>query len=459
MKRMIKLLPALGLLMFSLIIAVSCNKVYDELHDVFDKKPVLSKPANKYSSDVVVKWLDLKYRIFLQPQVLQRPGTQSFVVRFYGYLGVALYESAVPGMPSHQSLSGQLTDMPQMPKPEKGKLYHWPASANAALAFVHKSFLPNTSAANKLALDSLEGALNAQYQTEADAATIQRSADFGRAVAKLIVDWSETDGTFAIWPPYVRPVGPGLWVPTPPNFNEPTGGIYRFGDHRTFVPGVLNEASPPLPPAYSTDPSSDFYKMEKEVYDVSQTLTSEQNAQASYWAGTTGGTPAIHWFAILKKVLVEQSAKLDIAALAYCQMGLAQYDAAIVAAKVKYTYNLLRPATYIRDVLGHTTWLPSGPGNPNPDWPDSQVPDHSSSAGVLSSVFGKNYHFNTEGTHVNPARYQGYTFHSFEEAAVHGGTSRFLLGYTTKPAVDAGLSIGFKTVNYMNNKIKFKKGG
>lgn len=83
--------------------------------------------------------------------------------------------------------------------------------------------------------------------------------------------------------------------------------------------------------------------------------------------GGTGGTPAIHWFAILKKILIEQSATLDKAALAYCKVGIGQYDGSVVSFKAKYTYNLLRPVTYIRNVLGHSTWLPfSTPGLPTP---------------------------------------------------------------------------------------------
>ncbi len=47
----------------------------------------------------------------------------------------------------------------------------------------------------------------------------------------------------------------------------------------------------------------------------------------------------------------------------------------------------------------------------------------------------------------------------FEEAAVYAGISRFLKGATIKPSVDVGLGVRFKTVNYMNSRIKFKKGG
>jgi hypothetical protein len=73
----------------------------------------------------------------------------------------------------------------------------------------------------------------------------------------------------------------------------------------------------------------------------------------------------------------------------------------------------------------------------------------------MSSIFGENYRFNTDGS--NPDRFQGYTFNSFEEAAVHVGTSFFLRGFTTKPGAAVGVDLGRKTVEYMDKKIKFKK--
>ncbi len=96
----------------------------------------------------------------------------------------------MPGTTAYQSLSGQLTNMHVMPAAEHGKAYHWPTSTNAALAFLNKSFDTSTSDANKAAMDSLEQALNAEYQLQADAETFQRSVAFAKAVAQRIFVWS-----------------------------------------------------------------------------------------------------------------------------------------------------------------------------------------------------------------------------------------------------------------------------
>src|SRR5678815_5395515 len=119
--------------------------------------------TKNYSAEVALKWMDMQLRLFrtnatplggLPPQ------------RFYAYSAIALYESVVPGMPAYQTLSGQLTDMPEMPQTLPGFAYHWPTCANAALAAMSKKFLANTSVANKNAMDSLENALNTIYQAE-----------------------------------------------------------------------------------------------------------------------------------------------------------------------------------------------------------------------------------------------------------------------------------------------------
>ena len=119
------------------------------------------KQANTFSSDVVLKWIDLNRRILLTTSRVA-PGVR--VNREFGYTGIALYESVVPGMPSYQSLSSQLNEMPVMPQTQPGAAYYWSASANAALAAMNRFFYPTTSAANKASMDSLENALNIQYE-------------------------------------------------------------------------------------------------------------------------------------------------------------------------------------------------------------------------------------------------------------------------------------------------------
>ena len=148
-------------------------------------------------------------------------------------------------------------------------------------------------------MDSLENALNSAYQTEVNASTFDRSVDFGKAVAQLIFQWSTTDGSATVWPAYTLPVGPGLWVSTPPNL--PAASTPYWGRNRLFVTGSLNNSEPALPPSYSTINGSAYYNMMKEVYDISQTLTAGQINQALYYRDASGLCFGGHYLSILLK--------------------------------------------------------------------------------------------------------------------------------------------------------------
>ena len=102
--------------------------------------------------------------------------------------------------------------------------------------------------------------------------------------------------------------------------------------------------------------------MANEVYTTSQSLTKTDTTTARFWADTPGNlnVPA-HATNILTQLLVTTNQDLFKAAAAYALHGIALSDAAVSTLKTKYTYNLLRPFTYIRNVLKKATWNPVYP--------------------------------------------------------------------------------------------------
>ena len=146
------------------------------------------------------------------------------------------------------------------------------------------------------------------------------------------------------------------------------------GNNRTFVPGLAADTQPtsfPLP-VYSEVPGSDFYNMVNEVYLISQSLSPEEILIVKYWADvaskyTSGG----HATDIATQLIVNEKLKMDEAALIYAKHGIACRDALISCFKTKYTYNLIRPISYIRNVMGHATW---NTVIPTPAHPESAQP-------------------------------------------------------------------------------------
>ena len=58
--------------------------------------------------------------------------------RAYAYMGLALYESLVSGMPRHRSIAGHLNGIGALPRAHGH--YHWPLVASAAMAEVMRGF-------------------------------------------------------------------------------------------------------------------------------------------------------------------------------------------------------------------------------------------------------------------------------------------------------------------------------
>jgi len=408
------------------------------------------KQTKTYSSEVAQKWQDLQLQVLWVPAGSPNPyGLNGN--RWFAYIGIALYEAVVPGMPAYQSLYSQLIDMPEMPSTEPGKAYHWPTSANAALAFLNKSFYTNINF--RPAMDALEQSLNDQYQSEISPDEFQRSQNFGREVARRIFEWSKTDGALTVYPTYVPPTGVGIWSPTAPN---PTAIASPYwGNNRLFVQGSLDNTSSSPPPPYSTDPSSAYYKMVKEVYDVSQSLTAEQRAAGLYFNDIPGYQAGTHYLSAFNQVMHNENPTLDFYALAHAKVGISLASSQIGCWQIKYNLLVERPIRYIRNVLGHSTWTPLIPTHPHPEFPSGHSQTGGAFAAAMTNVFGQDYHF-TLHTYDN----QGMAprpYNTFFEMAEDIGRSRVYGGIHYSYTCTESLKQGSKIVDNILNKLKFKK--
>ncbi len=436
------------LILVTSLFASACDKF--DLHDYFEKGHGQLNQTRDFPADVALAWM----RLHLE---LNRTSTAPLRLngyRFMPYCAIALYESVVPGMPAFRSLSGQLVELPVMPDIDHNLSYYWPASANAALAYINRQlFLPTASDANKASMDSLEKALNDQFKLKISPEEFQRSVDFGKAVAKTVFDWSATDGsTLIIDPAYVPPVGPGLWVATPPGFGPPVGP--HWGNNRLFVQGSLDGSEPAPPPGYSTDPGSDYYKMEKEVYDVSQTLTPDQIATGLFWRDAPGYGNA-HFASVLTQIVAQVNPTLDIAALLFAKTGIVIEDATIGCWKVKFKYNTERPVTYIQKILGFTSWAPLFATPPHPDFPSA----HSTVAGAMSETLTKmlGNHFVYTDHSYDYLNMAPRTYQSFDDLVAEMIDARVYAGIHTRNADEQGVAEGRKIASNIDRLLKFTK--
>ena len=430
----LKLILSLAMLIF---IFSDCRKNDIPPHD------------KSYPADVANDWMQLHIKL-----TRTTTGYNSVVSdRSFGYAGITLYESIVPGVPGGRSLLAQIGGSP-VPASKSHDQYYWPASLNAAMALLTKQFFESTSAANMATIDSLEAAYKAKFQNKADANKISNAEDYGRQVASAIFEWSKTDGGHEAYkhivdPTYIPPAGPGLWQPIPPAMAVHP----HWGDNRSFIANSAALTQPGPPIEYSENIKSPFYQMVNDLYTTSLSLTHEDSTVAKIWGDQPGNlnVPA-HATNILTQLINLNKLDMYEAAAAYALHGIAMNDASISVFKAKYHYNLLRPIAYIRSVMMVSTWNSVIPTPPHPEYPAAHAEISGASARVLERLFGNNYKFTD---HTYDGSYGSRSFNSFEEYAEEAGHSRFLAGIHYGPSIATGLAMGYK-IGDMVNRLRVK---
>jgi PAP2 superfamily protein len=383
--------------------------------------------ASAFSADVPVAY----YELSLQFSKRTAGFTPPVQARAFGYMGVALYEALVAGMPDHRSIASQLNGIGVLPV-ANGIPYNWPLVANAALAEVMRGLWgdkTNRAADNIADLDNLEAQLGSRYSVGVPPGIAKLSRDFGRSVGAAVFATSRDDGGDESYltnfpASYVPPVGAGLWVATAPG--QVAMQPFWASTVGAFALSSPNQCDPGPPPAYSEDPNSAFYAEGKLDDSIAKSLTPEQNIIARYWAdgpGTISGPG--HSLAIVDEVLTQQHASLAMAAEAYARAGISDADAVTGIWWAKYHYNLIRPVTYIDRVID-PAFTPLLPTPPFPEYVSAHSGQSAAVLLTLESLFGDNVSF---VDHAHDA--DGFAPRSFArifDAASEAGMSRLYAG-------------------------------
>jgi hypothetical protein len=405
----------------------------EDMQQVQSKSEQSTPKASHASADVVFDWYKLQLRFLLERNSTLN-GTH------FGYIGVGLYEAVRHGIKNSVSLSTKLYQMPDMPAKENNNGYNWSVSANAALAKLLRYYNVGLTPANIASMDSLENAYNEKLGPSVQSESFARSQTFGRSIATAVYNWSLTDNFNPSNIGYVPPVFPGSWVPTPPAFANGINPFYSAA--RPFLESNLSVLAPPFVAPYSEDPNSDFYKIVMNDYVVSQGLTQAQKDIAMFWVDQGNGvgfTPPGHDFSFVLQALQNANVDLGLAAEAFAKVGIAERDAMIEVFKSKYTYNLLRPVTYIRKLID-PNWLPFIPTPPHPEYPAAHAFVTGSVMQALTEVLGD--HVSVTDHTYDFRGWTPRTFSSIFAAAEEAGISRLYGGIHYLPSINVGLAFG-----------------
>ena len=292
--------------------------------------------------------------------------------RALAYLGLSAYESVLPGMPFHQSLSPVYGY--NLPQAASNLEYIWPVCVSESYAYLleklfpHLQNSPNPAAAAAFAeIAELRQYFHGEFAEGTTKTTLSRSEKFGQEVAAAIYTWSQTDmvGHNAFLDPqpgnYSPPAGPGNWQSTYPDYQK--AFFPYFGGARTFAmhQGELI-CSPPIP--YSELPSAPYYAQAFETYNTVNAINDpapglEDWASQQYWISEFWSDDNLYstfsagtrWISIADQIIAEEDLDLAICAALYAKLGLALNDATVAVWKSKYFYNVERPVSYIRQVF------------------------------------------------------------------------------------------------------------
>ena len=430
------------------------------------------KQTKTFSSDALLRWMDFQLDLY-RANVASVGGPAG--MRFTAYTSIAAYESVVPGMPSYQSLSGQLTDMPAMPETQPGHAYHWPASLNAAMSYISKNLLPPVTKTPEqiAAINNFEALLHNEFANQgASAQLLDRSAAFGRQVAERVVQWASTDR--AAWPagPFTTSTtfdpANGKWVPTG-TLASVVLPYWRY--NRKLVANSLDGINRINPFSYSTQPGSNFYNMVNDIYNNSYNpfgySVDERKLINTYFRDNPGYGSG-HYMAIVRQVLAKAGTALDQSALVFAQSGIVGMDASNACWDLKYDQQnnyIVRPLTYIRSViLGDpaSTWATIMTTPNHPEWPSGHSTLAGATAEVLTQHFGTSFSF-TDATYegfVMPGYPNGLGsrhYNSFDDMTQEIGDSRVYGQIHYPQSCTDGKALGKKVAQNVLSTIKFKK--
>ena len=389
--------------------------------------------TSKDNATVATDW----YKLQLQLVLRSNPAVANLgASRMFAYTGIALFETVRFERDVSQSLQTKLNQMPAMPAPENHKTYSWVIAANAAMASITRTLFPTLTAAVNTSVDSLERIYRDKYIASSGTDVVTRSEAFGDSIAAKIIGWSTTDFYNHASDPYTLATFPGAWIKTPTAFAA--ASTPYAGKCRTFLQASATGTTGAPPFTYAEDPSSDFYKMVNNVYQVSKSLTADQKNIALFWNDVGAGigyTPTGHCMSILTQILDSAHASLAAAGIAFAKTGIALWDASVVCWRSKYQYNQMRPVSFIQLHM-ESPWLPLLSTPAHPEYPAAHAFITSSIMEVMGSVFGNSYQFTDHTYDFRNFPTRNYT--SFDQAANECGESRLYGGIHYQPSIDTG---------------------
>lgn len=406
-------------ILFSWVILISLAACRNRDHTQFTNDPVLYSKTVKKLNDVVL------FNNF--PPVIAS--------RNYAYANIAAYECVAAGDSNYQSLSGQLRQLPPMPKPQAQPLDYHLAALLAFLKVGNAVTFPEG-----ILMDYYDEMKNQADNAGMPEDILDNSIAFSDTISATIMKWSKGDNyaqTRSAEKYSITNVE-GRWVPTPPAYGhalEP-----HWCDIRPMVLDSAAECRPALPPKYDIKNTEGvFYKELMEVKNTGDSLTDEQKHIADFFDdnpfklnvsghlmfATKKFSPPGHWMNIVGIAAQKSGADFNKTVAAYTETAIALFDGFIGCWKIKFETNMIRPETVINKYID-PDWKPYLQTPPFPSYVSGHSVISAAAAEVMTHFFGENFSYtDTSNLEFGIAN---RSFKSFHDAAMEASWSRLYGG-------------------------------
>jgi len=435
MKRLLVIFPVL-----IIGILISCNN--RSTTKLPDDREVLHNNENNLT-DLVI------YDIFTPP----------VAARIYAYTSIAAHETIRHIDPSELSIVSKLNGFEEMPQPDQNKKYNYTLAASKAFYSVMRNLT-----FSKDTIDKFEKATYAPFKDALDKEEFNNSISFGEAVAAAIMKRVAMDNykeTRAM-EKYYGSKEDGKWTPTAPDYLD---GVEPYWSKiKPLLLDSTTQFDPGPPPAFSKDPNTEFFKMNKEVFDVVKNLSPEQKEIAHFWDdnpfvtehsghlmfGTKKQTPGGHWMGIATIACRQNNADLLKTARTYALTAIGLNEGFISCFDAKYKYSYIRPITFINNNIDKN-WDAFLQTPPFPEYTSAHSTITASAATILTKIYGDHMAFQD----TSDLRYIGMQRHynSFLQASDECSISRLYGGIHYHISVDRGAENGRKIGAFIMNKL------
>ncbi len=414
-----------------------------------------SNALNKFCENQLPDW-----NAKLTQVIISDIFTPAVCSRIYAYTNIAAYEALRPQYNNYPSYAGKLHDLKPVPKPKEGKQYCYPVSSVIAFTTVAKKMVFNSDEINEMEKAFLQQLDSLNISEE----ILNNSVSYGRQVGNHIIEWASKDRYLErnSLPAYIVTKEAGRYQPTPPNYTDAVETNWKT--LRLFVLDSASQFRPPPPAKFDTVKGSAFYKEVYQVYNTVKNPQAGDSATAWYWddnpnTSVTNGhvtyfqqknSPPGHWTHIACSVAEKEKLNPIKTASLISKTAIAIADGFIAVWEAKFTYNYIRPETYINRYIDKD-WVPLIQTPAFPEYPSAHSVASSSAATVLTKMIGNNYAFvdSTEVPYGRPTR----KFTSFYEAADQASISRMYGGIHFIEAIEKGKEQGRKIGNFILSKL------